>query len=239
MVLATGDTYTVTANAIGKSLSVTASYTDALGTAESMSSAATDPVKITGLPFTGTVGDDQLLGNVGNDTLVGNAGNDLLRGSTGNDQLNGEDGNDRLFGNVGNDVLNGGNDDDQLSGNSGKDKLNGGLGNDVLIGGAGKDSFIFNTEPLANIDTLLDFVVADDTILLENSIFTAFNKTDVLAADQLVLGAAALDGNDFILYDADNGTLFYDADGNGAGAAQPIATLGTSLPVTQADFVVI
>jgi Ca2+-binding RTX toxin-like protein len=43
-VLATGDKYTVTTNALGKVISVTASYTDALGMKESVSSAATAPV---------------------------------------------------------------------------------------------------------------------------------------------------------------------------------------------------
>lgn len=47
-------------------------------------------------------------GTSGNDTLVGGAGNDNLTGGTGNDILNGGAGNDWLEGNEGSDTLNGG-----------------------------------------------------------------------------------------------------------------------------------
>ena len=53
--------------------------------------------------------------------------------------------------------------------------------------------------------------------------------------------AAALDANDFLLYDSGTGTLYYDADGLGGTAAVQFASLGTtSHPnVVASDFVVI
>ncbi|ASF48541.1 M10 family metallopeptidase C-terminal domain-containing protein [Methylovulum psychrotolerans] len=116
----------------------------------------------------------------------------------------------------------------------------GGLGNDTLTGGAGSDVFRFNTAPSAgNTDTVLDFTVADDTIQLENAVFTQLTATGVLNAAEFKIGAAAADANDFIIYNAGTGALSYDADGNGAGAAVQIAILGVGLALTNADFVVI
>ncbi|HEX8257601.1 MAG TPA: hypothetical protein VF589_08195, partial [Allosphingosinicella sp.] len=50
-------------------------------------------------------------------------------------------------------------------------------------------------------------------------------------------GAAAADANDRIIYNAANGSLYYDADGSGAAAQILFArvTAGTSL--SYADFV--
>jgi Ca2+-binding RTX toxin-like protein len=47
-----------------------------------------------GLPITGTPGDDTLVGLGGSDTIIGYAGNDVLDGSTGNDTLIGGEGQD-------------------------------------------------------------------------------------------------------------------------------------------------
>ena len=50
----------------------------------------------------------------------------------------------------------------------------------------------------------------------------------------ITASGTASDGNDFVLYETDTGKLFYDADGNGAGAAVQIATLSTGLALTEA-----
>ena len=81
--------------------------------------------------------------------------------------------------------------------------------------------------------------MVDDTIQLENAVFTALTTTGTLAASNFVIGAAAVDFNDFIIYDSGTGVLLYDADGNGAIAAVQIATLTGGLAMTNADFVVI
>ena len=66
-----------------------------------------------------------------------------------------------------------------LLGNSGANILNGKTGNDILTGGSGTDIFLFDTALNAstNKDTITDFNIVDDTIRLENAIFTKFATT--------------------------------------------------------------
>jgi endoglucanase len=122
----------------------------------------------------------------------------------------------------------------------GADILRGGGGIDRLTGGAGKDAFVFDT-PLsatANVDTVRDFNVVDDTIRLENAIFTKL-AAGTLASGSLRTGPKAADSNDYVLYDAATGALSYDADGSGGGAAVKFAQLASALALTSADIVVI
>ena len=125
----------------------------------------------------------------------------------------------------------------QLDGGLGDDTLDGGLGNNMLTGGTGNDVFKFTT--LGHIDTITDYNVANDTIQLENAVFTALTTTGTLAAGQFRIGTQAVDANDFIIYNNATGALLYDANGNGAGAAVQIATIGVGLAMTNAEFVII
>lgn len=167
-----------------------------------------------------------------NQTLRGNNQANTLTGAGGNDTISGAGGNDNLTGGAGNDMINGG---------SGADVITGGLGNDILTGGTGTDAFVFNAalNGLTNVDTINDFVAVDDTIRLENAIFTALTATGTLNASFFRLGTAAVDNNDYIIYDEASGDLFYDADGNGAGAQVLFATLANNEVLTRNDFVVI
>lgn len=79
---ATGTTLLLTETQLGAAIAVTASYTDGLGKAESVSSTATSLVSGN---LTGSSGDDTLSGGAGNDTLTGGAGNDTLDGKGGSD----------------------------------------------------------------------------------------------------------------------------------------------------------
>ncbi|TAN71371.1 MAG: hypothetical protein EPN17_01670 [Methylobacter sp.] len=164
---------------------------------------------------------NSLTGNTGDNTLTGNAGKNKLVGAVGRDSL---------FGGLGEDVLNGG---------TGNDVLEGGKGKDNLTGGAGNDTFLFNTALKASVDKIIDFKPADDTIELENQIFSKLTATGTLSTGNFVTATAAADSNDYLVYNKATGALFYDADGNGAGAAVQIALLGTNLALTNADFVVI
>ncbi|MDX2277275.1 MAG: calcium-binding protein [Hyphomonadaceae bacterium] len=176
----------------------------------------------------------------GADTLSGNAKGDTLHGLNGADTLNGLGGADTLFGDGGNDTLNGGNGADTLDGGIGNDKFVGGVGVDRLTGGTGKDTFVLNVAGATSRDVIEDFVVVDDTIQLENGVFTGLGATlGRLGATKFWIGAAAHDGNDRIIYNSANGKLLYDADGTGAGAAVQIALLDPGLALTNADFVVI
>ena len=167
------------------------------------------------------------------DTLTGI---ENLTGSAYADVLTGNAVANKLVGAGGNDALNGG---------AGNDTLVGGIGIDTLTGGVGMDGFVFESALNAgtNVDTIKDFVAADDTIKLENAIFKKLATTGVLNAANFKanLTGNATDSNDFVLYETDTGKLFYDLDGNGAGAKVLFAVLGTAThpAITAADFVVI
>lgn len=140
------------------------------------------------------------------------------------------------------DKIYGGKHDNVLSGGAGNDLIDGERGIDTLTGGSGKDIFVFHTAlGNGNVDTITDFNIADDTIRLDNAVFTALSATGALASGFFRASATgtAQDANDFIVYETDTGKLFYDADGNGAGAARHFATLTGTSVLTAADFVVI
>jgi len=139
-----------------------------------------------------------------------------------------------------NDQIYGGNHANRLSGGAGNDLINGGLGNDVLIGGAGNDTFVFNTAlGPANIDTISDFAVPNDTMRLENAVFTALSVTGTLAAAAFHIGTASADASDRIIYNAATGAVSYDKDGAGGAAAVQFATVAHNLALTNADFFII
>lgn len=126
-----------------------------------------------------------------------------------------------------------------LSGGAGADLLSGRLGNDTLTGGAGRDTFSFSTKLGAgNVDRITDFNVADDTIRLDDAVFTQL-RTGRLEASQFHIGSGAHDGDDRIIYNAKSGALLYDADGSGGAAAQQFATLKAGLALTHADIVIV
>ena len=72
--------------------------------------------------------------------------------------------------------------------------------------------FIFDTALSAatNVDQMMDFNVADDTIVLENAIFATIVGTGILTAAQFVANASgtAQDADDRIVYETDTGNLF-------------------------------
>ena len=126
-----------------------------------------------------------------------------------------------------------------VNGNIGNNTLNGGLGGDILTGYGGADTFAFTTAlGSGNVDFVVDFQTGIDKIALEDSIFTTL-PPGALAAGAFRSGSAAGDADDRIIYDPATGALFYDADGNGAGAAIQFATLQTGLALTVSDFAVI
>lgn len=129
-----------------------------------------------------------------------------------------------------------------LSGLGGSDKLAGGSSNDTLAGGAGNDIFVFDKALNANKDTITDFANAtgnDDTVWLENAIFTRLAAAGALKADVFWVGATAHDANGDIVYNQATGALFYDADGKGAGSAIQFATLANKPVLAADDFMVI
>ncbi|MBK8814837.1 MAG: hypothetical protein IPN42_04695 [Methylococcaceae bacterium] len=162
--------------------------------------------------------------------------NDTLIGGASSDNLNGGNGNDVITGSGGNDVLNGGN---------GADSLTGGVGNDKLIGGAGLDRFVFNTALTNNIDIISGYNIADDSIVLDDAIFTRFSGLSAVQTGNFTANATGLaqDADDFLVYNTTTGALIYDSNGNATGSTVQFATLeivGNSLPaLSAAEFAIV
>ncbi|SER19517.1 calcium-binding protein [Sphingobium sp. YR768] len=152
--------------------------------------------------------------------------------ATGNGRVN------TLTGNDGNNILSGLGGADRLLGGAGNDMLIGGDGIDTLTGGDGADNFVFDAALGSNnVDTILDYVVADDSITLDDAIFTGLS-VGTLSVDAFHIGSAAHDADDRIIYNSATGALLFDADGNGAGAAIKFAQLSTGLALTNAEFII-
>ena len=151
---------------------------------------------------------------------------DIFEAGSGNDSMFGYGGADLFHAGIGN--VNGGAGDDTFDGDNGHDKLTDGTGNDI---------FKFTIEGQTN--QINGYNVANDTIQLENAVFTGLTTTGTLAANQFRVDSQAADANDFIIYNKTAGTLLYDADGSGTTAATQVATLSAELSLTNTDIVVI
>ncbi|AOF89348.1 calcium-binding protein [Sinorhizobium sp. RAC02] len=211
--------------------------------------------------ISGSAGADEFRPLGGNDVVDGRGGIDTIRydrdyqhgGNKGvtvdlasGKAVDGYGGRDTLanienaVGTDGADSIKGSSIANELAGRGGNDKLYGGLGKDLLKGGEGRDVFVFDTKPsAANIDTIADFNAKDDTIWLDDDVFTKAGKVGDLAPAAFHVGAKAHDASDRIIYDKVSGKLFYDADGDGSVAAVQIALLGKGLTLTASDFDII
>jgi Ca2+-binding RTX toxin-like protein len=97
---AINNSFLLTSDQVGKTITVIANYIDGHKSAESVSSPATNSVANS----PGTNHNDNLIGTTSNDTLFGFSGNDTLKGLGGNDVLDGGAGNDTMIGGDGNDT---------------------------------------------------------------------------------------------------------------------------------------
>jgi hypothetical protein len=207
-------------------------------------------------------GDDLLIGGAGNDTMHGGTGNDSYYVQDSNDtvtELAGQ-GADRVATSAsytlaagssvetleaitqsastamdltGNELAN------LILGNAGVNVLDGKDGIDVLVGLGGADTFVFSTALGAgNVDTIHGFESGSDTIALDDSVFAGL-APGALGAGAFVVGSSAQDADDRIIYDSASGALYFDADGNGAGAAVQFATLNLHPALAASDFTVI
>lgn len=191
----------------------------------------------------GNFGDDTIAGLAGNDTLVGGGGDDEIIGSRGDDFLYGQDGDDVLEGRLGNDRLFGGDGNDEMNGGQGRDRFNGGSGDDTMTGGASIDRFIFATNQEFDaddigVDEITDFVVSQDKILLSQTTFTAINSIATEFATVTSNNAAAT-SDAVIVYNSNNGGLFYNTNGSdgGFGDGGRFATLSNGALLEVNDFI--
>ncbi len=162
----------------------------------------------------------------------------LIGSSTGVDQLIGNSAANTLAGLAGSDTLNGMGGIDNLDGGKGNDKLDGGRGIDLLTGGAGNDRFIFNTVGESG-DHIADFATGDRIVL--SSAGFGHHGTGMLDASMFHSGSTigGGDANDYFKFRTTDGTLWYDADGNKAGAAKLIADLDNHYHVSASDIILI
>jgi Ca2+-binding RTX toxin-like protein len=227
------------------------------------------PINLTGNAFgneiTGNDGDNRIDGGFGtgtSDALIGRDGDDTYVVRNANDTIteNGGEGDDTVQAAVsyelttGADVeflrttndtgtaainLTGNANGNNIFGNNGANTLNGRGGNDDLNGLGGADRFLFDSQLDAaqNVDRIVDFTQGADLIVLENTIFDAFAAGD-LAAERFVT-TAPQQANDNIIYDIATGALFYDPDGNGAGAAIQFAEVTPGLDLRNTDFLIV
>lgn len=211
--------------------------------------------------LTGNAGRNLLDGRTGADRMVGGAGDDIYRVDNVGDKVIERDaeGSDLVNSSVSFDLdgqfvealtLTGSSNvnargntlDNILTGNAGDNFLDGRSGADRMTGGAGADTFAFTTalDP-SNIDRIIDFDVAADTIRLSRSIFDTITGSGMLSLAQFTANAAgtAMDANDRIIYETDTGKLFFDSNGSAAGGSIQFARLGVGLALTNADFRVV
>src|SRR5207237_6286894 len=118
-------------------------------------------------------------------------------------------------------------------------------GNDTLSGGTGSDHFIFNVAPgSANAGVVTDFASGTDVIRVDGKVMPAVGASGSFASGDARFYAAAganagHDADDRVVYNITTGQLWYDADGNGSGAAQLIATLQGAPTLAATDISVV
>jgi Ca2+-binding RTX toxin-like protein len=180
----------------------------------------------------GLGGNDRLFGLDGDDWLLGGEGSDRLTAGNGNDTLYGENGNDVLIGGIGNDLI---------RGNDGADLISGGGGIDILSGNADNDIFVFAEQPVAaNLDRINDFTSGADKLQFDASLLGGglVAGGGVVLVSGVAPTAAGLSGGVF-LYNTGNGLLSFDADGQGAGAANAVVRLFGAPTLLISDFIIV
>jgi Ca2+-binding RTX toxin-like protein len=254
-------------DALYTSVSYTLGAGQEIETLSTNSYAATSALSLTGNALNQTVagnaGNNVLHGGGGTDVLIGYGGNDIYYTdvATTSVQEGAGDGNDQLYTSVSYTLgsaevellstnshaatsainLTGNNIANTIFGNAGNNVLDGKGGNDALVGFGGNDTFAFTSALGANnVDAVHNFELGGDKFALDDAIFTGLGL-GALSANAFHTGAGAHDADDRIIYNASTGQLFFDADGNGAGAAVQFATVSVTGAgaLSASDFMVI
>lgn len=200
------------------------------------------------LVIEGFGGNDKISGTSGNDYIDGGVGADVMSGGMGDDRYIVDDSKDKVIeaSNQGVDTiittlnkyslakmpnvenltyvgfvdadLTGNKQNNIIVAGDGDDYLEGKEGNDSLTGGAGADKFVFNTKfGSTNVDAITDFVSGEDVLVISKKIAKKLAKN--FTEDNFVYSNKAEDSNDYLIFNSENNTLYYDADGSGSKAA--------------------
>lgn len=149
--------------------------------------------------------------------------------------------NDRLVGNASANALTGGNGNDNLAGGANRDTLTGGKGNDTLLGGRGVDQLlgglgddVFRYNKLNEGRDQVNFLDPGDTIQFKASIL----GLDPGDTANFVSNTSPSSPTAAFLFDTDDRTLIWDANGSAAGGQTLILTLGAGA-IQAGDIVLI
>ncbi|HQT03357.1 MAG TPA: hypothetical protein PLU46_00055 [Thiotrichales bacterium] len=137
-------------------------------------------------------------------------------------------------------IVNGSADSDIVIGSDFGDTITGNAGIDQITLGDEADNVVLNQT--ASADVIASFTVGEDTIQLSLAAYAAVGVIGGLDPNAFVSGDGIVgggDADDRIAYNTTTGDLYYDADGNGGGAAVLIATLTGAPVVTAGNFEII
>ena len=211
------------------------------------------------LVIEGFGGKDKISGTSGNDYIDGGVGADVMSGGSGDDRYIVDDSKDKVveasnqgvdtiittlneyslakmpnienltFDGIGNANLTGNKQNNIIVASGGDDYLEGKEGNDSLTGGAGADKFVFNTKfGSTNVDAITDFVSGEDVLVISKKIAKKLAKN--FTEDNFVNSNKAEDSNHYLIFNSENNTLYYDADGSGSKSdAVAIVVVGTMI----------
>jgi Ca2+-binding RTX toxin-like protein len=148
---------------------------------------------------------------------------------------------DTLIGNASASNLSGFGGNDVISAGGGRDILEGGVGADILTSGTGLDLFRYRNAAEGG-DTITDFNAVNDAFRISAAGFGGGLVADTtLAASQFQTRAdnVAQDANDRFIFRTTDQTLWFDANGSGAGGLAMIADLQNSAVVTHLDILLV
>ncbi|MGE3335992.1 MAG: calcium-binding protein, partial [Rhodospirillaceae bacterium] len=231
----------------------------------------------TGAALYGDAGDDTLTGHSGSDVLIGGDGDDVLMGKGGSDRLIGGDGSDTASykldagavsvdlahytatdGSSATDTLIGIENiigsgfADTLVGDANNNVIQGGGGADTLTGGAGADTFIL-TGAGDGGDTITDFDVGEDTVLLQETNALEFGLVNGAVTSGVNFSSIAgdYDGSNAgtnaqwtaslpsLIYSESTSKLYYDSNGLLSGGYTVLATIdGAGATFTHNNIVI-
>lgn len=172
---------------------------------------ATKIFNATEVSYTGTAGNDYILGNSLDNSIDGGEGNNVIAGQGGNDFITAGSGNDVISGGDGDDVIIAGDGNNVVSGDSGNDFIITGNGNDVIYGGSGDDTiYAGDGDDILSGGEGADFIAGEGSTKGDESVD---GNVYLVTSDDILIGGS---GNDtFIIGDEFEGNVQIEAGVSG------------------------